>query len=436
VTGPGLAAAQALRAALEHELDDAVELRRDLHAHAELSGAEHRTAARVAEALGAAGAPVVAGTGRLVRIGPASGPCVAVRAELDALPITEQTGVPWACATGAMHACGHDVHLAALTALGRAARGVAAGGGLPAALLAVLQPREEAQPSGARDIAAAEAFAAERPAAVIGAHLQHMLPAGTVGAAAGTVNAADDIFEIRVEGTGGHAGYPHLAADPVPALCQAVVALQQIVSRRTDPTHAAVVSVGTLAAGRAANVIPASAVASGTMRALDEADRPAMHRALREIVDHTCRAFGCQADVAIHEGEPALVNSEPLAGASWPRLRESGFAVDTSFRSCGADDFSYYSSRAPALMLFVGTGGQNTADGAAGRDVTLHHPRFLPPDQAVGQVARVMLAGYLAALSVLLWGAFTSASADQAVPWRDGRPKAGPGGWQTVSRSR
>ncbi|HTS95752.1 MAG TPA: amidohydrolase [Streptosporangiaceae bacterium] len=389
MTGPGAAAA--LRAALERELDDAVRLRRDLHAHAELSGSEHRTAATVAAALGAPDAPPVAGTGRIIRIGPPSGPCVAVRAELDALPVAEQTGVAWACATGAMHACGHDVHLAALAALGRAARRVAQAGGLPTALLAVLQPREESYPSGAQDIVAAPELAAHRPGAVIGVHLQHQVPPGTVAAAAGTVNAAVDDFEIRVEGTGGHAGYPHLAADPVPALCQVVLALQHIASRRTDPTHAVAVSVGTLQAGQAANVIPGSATARGTLRALDEANRPALHRALREIVEHTSRAHGCRGTVTIEECEPALINSGRLAAASWPLLREAGFAVDTSFRSCGADDFSYFSRAAPILMLFVGAGG----------GMSLHHPRFLPPDGAVREVARVMLAGYLAAASAL-----------------------------------
>ena len=208
----GARLAEALRAALARELDDAVRLRHDLHAHPELSGSEHRTAATVAAAIGAADAPPAGGTGRIIRIGPQSGPCVAIRAELDALPVAERTGVPWASRTGAMHACGHDVHLAALAAVARAARGVR----LPAGLLAVLQPREEASPLGAPDIVASDAFAAQQPYAVVGAHLQHQLPPGTVAAAAGTVNAAADEFEIRVDGTGGHAGYPQLAADPVP----------------------------------------------------------------------------------------------------------------------------------------------------------------------------------------------------------------------------
>ncbi|HEY3954148.1 MAG TPA: M20 family metallopeptidase [Streptosporangiaceae bacterium] len=385
----------ALRAALAAELDDAVLLRHDLHAHPELSGAEQRTAATVAAALGEPDAAVVAGTGRLIRIGPAGGPCVAVRGEMDALPVTEQTGAPWASAAGAMHACGHDVHLAALAALGRAARRVDQDGGLPAALLAVLQPREEASPLGAPDVVASAAFAAQAPRAIIGAHLQPKLPPGTVAAAAGTVNAAADEFEIRVEGHGGHAGYPQLATDPVPVLCQAVLAIQQIVSRRIDPTHAAVVSVGVLEAGTAPNVIPGSALARGSIRALDESDRAAMHKALHEIVEHTCRAHGCRGTVTIVQGEPALVNDEALAAACWPLLGEAGFTLDTSFRSCGADDFAFYSRSAPSLMLFVGTAG-----GGGASPVVLHHPRFLPEDSTVGQVAEAMLAGYLAALLV------------------------------------
>ena len=385
MTSPSLAAL--LRAGVASQLADAVLLRHELHADAEPSGSEHRTAARVAAALGDSDAATVAGTGRILRIGPEAGPCIAIRAELDALPILEQTGAPWASRTGAMHACGHDVHMAALVAVARAARAVHRQAGLPAALLAVLQPREEAPPSGALDIVASGLLEAQQPRAVIAVHLQHQLPAGTVAAPAGTVNAASDDFEIRVEGTGGHAGYPQLAADPVLALCQTVVALQQIVSRRTDPTHAAVVSVGVLEAGQAPNVIPPAAVARGTLRALDQSDRAGLHKALHEIVEHTCLAHGCRGTVTIDEGEPALVNDERLATASWPWLREAGFAVDTSFRSCGADDFSYYARCAPTLMIFLGTGGP----------VTLHDPRFLPDDAMVGQVASAMLAGYLGA---------------------------------------
>ncbi len=382
--------ARQLRAVLSGELDRAVALRRELHSHAEVSGAEELTAALVAAALDAPDAPVVAGTGRLIRIGRPDGPCVALRAELDALPVTEQTSVPWASRNGAMHACGHDVHLAALTAVCRAAMAADAQGLLPVPVLAVLQPREESVPSGARDIVNSGALDDHMPSAIIAVHLQHQLPPGTVAAAAGTVNAATDDFEIRVEGVGGHAGYPQLTADPVVALSQCVLALQHAVSRRSDPTHAVVVSVGMLEAGQAANVIPPSALARGTLRVLDEADRPALHAAVREIVTHTCLANGCRGTVTIEEGEPALVNDEALTAASWPWLREVDFTVDTSFRSCGADDFSYYSSAERTLMLFLGTDGPHA----------LHHPSFLPGDHMVGQVASAMLAGYLGALSL------------------------------------
>jgi amidohydrolase len=380
--------ADQLRAGVAAELEAAVSLRHELHANAEPSGSEHQTAATVAAALGAPDAQVVAETGRLIRIGSAEGPCIALRAELDALPVAEQSGVAWASRNGAMHACGHDVHLAALTAVGRAA--MAAGPELPVPVLAVLQPREEAIPSGARDIVASGLLDAHQPNAVVAVHLQHQLPLGTVAAAAGTVNAATDDIEITVKGIGGHAGYPQLAADPVVALCQSVVALQTAVSRRSDPTHAVVVSIGMLEAGQAANVIPSAASARGTVRVLDEADRPAMHRAIREIVEHTCRAFGCRGSVEFDQGEPALVNDQALTEASWPWLREAGFSVDTTFRSCGADDFSYFSRGGRTLMLFLGAGGPHP----------LHHPSFLPGDDAVGQAASALLAGYLGALSL------------------------------------
>ena len=377
-----------LRAGVAAEIEAAVTLRHELHAMAEPSGAEHQTAASVAAALGACDAEVIAETGRLIRIGSPDGPCIALRAELDALPITEQTGVAWASRNGAMHACGHDVHLAALTAVGRAAR--ATGSELPVPVLAVLQPREEAIPSGARDIVASGLFDSHQPVAMVAVHLQHQLPVGTVAAAAGTVNAATDDIEITVEGIGGHAGYPQLAADPVVALCQTVVALQHAVSRRSDPTHAVVVSIGVLEAGQAANVIPETAVARGTLRVLDEADRAGLHKMVREIVEHTCLAHGCRGYVTVDEGEPALANDEALTAAIWPWLREAGFTVNTSFRSCGADDFSYFTRGGRAVMLFLGAGGTHA----------LHHPSFLPDDDTVGQVANAMLAGYLGAVSL------------------------------------
>ncbi|HXB48606.1 MAG TPA: amidohydrolase [Streptosporangiaceae bacterium] len=407
MTALGFAAAdieelrQTLTGLLAAELTAAAELRRDLHRNPELSGAERATAAAVASALGCPDAPAIAGTGRLVRIGPPDGPCVAIRAELDGLPVPEQTGVWWASANGAMHACGHDVHLAALSALGRAARRAE----LPVALLAVLQPREETAPSGALDVVTSAEFGEQHPAAMVGVHLQHLLPAGTVAVPAGVVNAATDDFEITVSGRAGHAGYPQLAADPVLALCQSVVALQQLISRRIDPTHAAVISVGTLRAGHAPNVIPGTAAASGTIRTLDQQDRQFLRSAVSEAVAGVCRAHGCEGTVTLVPAEPALVNDPQLAAACQPLLRRAGYVVETEFSSCGADDFAYYGA-GPQEAGSQGAGGQGTAVpsvmmfAGSGTPVSLHHPEFLPPDEAIGDVASAMLAGYLAALAI------------------------------------
>jgi len=137
-------------------------------------------------------------------------------------------------------------------------------------------------------------------------------------------------------------------------------------------------------------VIPHTAVARGTLRVLDEADRPQLPAMLRETVERTCLARRCRGTVTIDQGEPALVSDEALAMAAWPPLREAGFTVDTTLRSCGADDFSYYTGSAPTLMMFLGTGGP----------FSLHHPSFLPGDELVGQVASAMMAGYLGAASM------------------------------------
>jgi len=373
-----------LRAVLVEELPAAVELRHRLHADPEPSGAEWRTAERVAQAIGVGTVEPVAETGLLVRVGPAAGPCVAVRAELDALPVHERTGAPDSASNGRMHACGHDVHLAAATALARAAHRTGR------SLLAILQPREEGPPSGARDIVDAKVLPQHQVRAVVGAHVQPLLRRGEVAATSGAVNAATDEIRIVVTGRGGHGGYPHLTRDPIAALAQVVVALQQVVSRRVDPIHAAVLTVGEIHAGTAANIIPDQVHAVGTLRVLDETDRDQVRREVAAIVEQVAAAFGCRGEVTFCEGEPALVNDPQLAVRAQAWLGRLGMEHAAPLRSCGADDFSYYGAIAPSLMMFVGV------DQPAG--ATLHQPTFRPPDDAVSDVATALLAGYLGAL--------------------------------------
>jgi amidohydrolase len=377
----------ALRAALRDELEAARSLRRRLHAAPRVSGDEAETTAQVVEALGAGPGLEIASTGRVVLLesGTATRGCIALRAELDALPVTETTGVTWAATGDAMHACGHDVHLAATVAACRAIARVES----PVSVAALLQPREETAPSGARDIVASGLLAELGVRAVVGAHVQPQVEAGHIAVTAGLVNASVDEFEITVHGSGGHAGYPHTVRDPVVALASIVLNLQQIAARRIDPVHGAVCVVGGLSAGTATNVVPSTAHAFGSLRLMRAEDRERAARELVEIVETSAAAYGCRADVRLSDGEPALRNDPALAQAAAAVLRAEGYVVVDDFRSFGADDFAHYGERLPALMLFVGV------DGGAG----LHDPRFLPPDDAVDMVAEALIAGYVAAAS-------------------------------------
>jgi amidohydrolase len=392
---PARTALTALLEAAGQEAPAAVALRRELHASPEIGGHETGTASRVAAALGEPGAPAVT-TGRLVRIGAASGPSVAIRAELDALPLTEQTPVAWASQNGASHSCGHDVHLAALTAAGRAVR--RAGGPLP--LVAILQPREESYPSGALDLVGSSQLEAQDVRAVIGVHVHPHVACGQVSVGPGPVNAASDEVTITVRGRGGHAAYPHVTRDPVIAAAHVILALQHLISRRTDPMHPAVLTIGTVQAGAAANIVPSQVVLTGSLRTFEPADRASLWSAVSATAGATAEAYECTAQATFTRGEPVLDNDPALAAAAAANLARAGFGVVDSLRSCGSDDFAYYGTRYPSLMMFAGVGQPGTMNAPG-----LHHPAFLPREEAVEDVARVMLAGYLAACSVVLPGA-------------------------------
>ena len=369
-----------LLTSVEEEIPHSLSLRERLHANPEPSNAEHTTARLVAEALDESDIETVAGTGLIARTGPPRGRAVAVRAELDALPIQECTGASFAAENGLMHACGHDVHMAALAALFRAVR--RSEDSLPGPLLALYQPSEETYPSGAEAIVREKVRLGEI-GAVVAAHVHPEVPWGCVSVDPGPVNASCDYLRITVEGVGGHGAYPHRARDPILALSHVVVALQSLVSRRLDPMHPGVFSVGWTRAGSLENVIPELAEAGGTLRTLEPQDRGPLRQAALEIVETTARAHGCTARVEVTEGEPATVNDDALAATARVLLPEAGFELAPPLRSCGSDDFGFYRSLAPTLMVFVGLdGAPNT------QRFPLHHPRFLPPPEAVEAVAR------------------------------------------------
>jgi amidohydrolase len=373
----------AWRAAVQGLLPEAIELRHELHASPSLGGHETSTAQAVVDWMGLGDGAVVAATGRLLRLGD-GGPSIAVRAELDGLPVEEATGVAWASTNGAMHACGHDVHLAGLAAVVRAAADI----DLPRSLAVLLQPREEGVDSGAKDIIDEGGLAGIE--AVVAAHVQPRVQTGVIAVTAGPVNAAMDSFRVEVSGRGGHSGYPHTVDDSVLALSAVVVALQQLGARRIDPTAGVACMVTQLRAGTADNVVPSRAVCSGTVRTMRPDDRRRAHLAIEEIATSVAAGYGCRAVVTIDVGEPVLANDVELAVRAAEILTELGHAVDPTFRSFGSDDFAAYCEQVRGLMVFVGTGAERGG---------LHDSSYLPDDAYVATVADALIAGYCAALA-------------------------------------
>ena len=371
------------RAAVHDLVPEAVALRHRLHGSPALGGQETPTAQVVADWIGLGDGDLVAGTGRLLRITRGAGTAIALRAELDGLPVDEETGVAWASSNGAMHACGHDVHLAGLAAVVRAAAGL----DLPRPLVALLQPREEGVDSGAKDVV--DEGGLDGIEAVVAAHLQPRVEAGVIAVTPGPVNAAMDSFRVEVSGRGGHSGYPHTVDDSVLAMSAVVVALQQIGARRIDPTAGVACMVNQVRAGSADNVVPTRAVCSGTVRTMRPQDRETAHRAIAEIAESVAAGYGCHAEVTIGRGEPVLVNDVGLAVRAGEILTELGHAVDPTFRSFGSDDFAAYCEQVRGLMVFVGTGAERGG---------LHDASYLPDDAYVATVADALIAGYCAAL--------------------------------------
>ena len=361
------------------ERESLVRLRRDLHEHPELSFAERRTCERLHAAL----APLdtrrldrVAETGLVARIrgrDPAA-PLVAVRGDIDALPIQEATGLPFASRTpNVMHACGHDVH--ASWAVGAAyllAMTPAQGD-----VLVVLQPAEE---TGRGAAAVLESGALDDVRAIFGGHVDRRFAVGQVVAEAGPLAAAADTFRIELTGRGGHGARPQEGADPIVAAAALVGAMQTIVSRRLDPARAAVVTVGTIHAGSAPNVIPDSAVLEGTLRAVDADTRQTLHEEMRRLAGTLASAYGVSARVAIDLGPPPIVN--PPEAAAWARTATVAVLGQQALTplgtlNMGGEDFAYYMERIPGCFLRIG------AREAGGEPIPAHSARFYAAEESL-----------------------------------------------------
>jgi amidohydrolase len=337
------------------EYERLIATRRDLHRHPELAFEERRTAALVADRLASAGlAPRtgVAETGVLADFGTGAIRLL-LRADMDALPLEEQTGAPYASEEpGRMHACGHDGHVA--IALSVAERLAAAPADAPVRFL--FQPAEEGR-GGAQ--ACTDAGALEGVGAALGLHLWTPLPVGTVGVNRGALMAAVDEFTIDIEGRGGHGASPHEAADTILAAARVVDALQSVVSREISPLDSAVVTVASIHGGTAFNILPSTVRLTGTARSFTEATGRALPQKIERIVLGTAAACGVTARIRYERINGATVNDAKMAdlviGVASRLLGDENVETDT--RTLGGEDMSVYLARVPGCFFFVGCAG-------------------------------------------------------------------------------
>lgn len=398
----------AVTAATERLGDEVVELRRWFHAHPELSNREVQTAAKVAEHLRALGLEPRTGIAHhgvtAIIDGGKPGPKIALRADMDALPVTEQTGLPFASkvttlfngqTTGVMHACGHDAHTAIL--LGVADALVAMRDELPGQVMLVFQPSEEGAPEGEEGGASLMLedglFADFKPEAMFGLHVVSSLPAGTIGVRGGPLMAASDKFTITVNGRQTHGSAPWGGIDPIVTAADLIGTAQTIVSRRTNISKLpAVVSFGSIHGGIRYNIIPDSVELVGTIRTFDEDMRSRIHADLQNVAEHVAAAHGATVttDIPVGTGNPVTVNDPELTAQMLPSLRAVAGAdhVIKPPLTMGAEDFAYYAMEVPSMFFFVGATAPGVDPATAPSN---HSPLFMLDESALDLGLRAML---------------------------------------------
>ncbi|WP_374108029.1 M20 family metallopeptidase [Saccharopolyspora sp. 6V] len=371
--------------------------RRHIHANPELSRAEHGTTAFLFERLTEAGlSPRVlpGGTGLLCDIGPDGGQprrTVALRADIDALPLKEATGLPFASGTdGVAHACGHDAHT---TVLLGTALALATGPELPGRIRLIFQHAEEVMPGGALDVLAAGGL--DGVEQIFGLHCDPRLPVGRIGVKSGAITSASDLLELRLNSPGGHTSRPHLTADLVHALGTVITGLPTLLSRRVDPRTGTVLTWGAVHAGEAPNAIPQTGVLTGTLRTGDRGTWAELEPLTRELVAGLLAPLGVGFDLQHRRGVPPVVNdaasTELMSAAIQEALGEH--AVTGTPQSSGGEDFGWYLEHVPGAFVRLGVrSGQ-----ARARD--LHQPTFDLDERALLVGIRVMVGTALAALT-------------------------------------
>ena len=349
----------------------------DLHRHPELGMEETRTTEKIRQALTAAGIEIYPSglpTGLIAVIrGQHPGRVIGLRADMDALPVQEETGLPYASQVpGKMHACGHDFHTACM--LGAALEIKARERELCGAVKIAFQPGEEIS-KGGQVVAVQDILRDVRE--FYAGHAYPAFPAGTLGIKPGPVMAAPDAFTIRVIGKGAHGGNPHMGVDPIPAAAALVLSAQTIISRVKDAFEPAVLSVCHLEAGSTWNVVPEFALVEGTVRTLDQALREKIIRRLNQLAHSIAAAHGCAAEISWQIGPGPVINDAALCGEAAQVARELGLTVDRQANTMGGEDFSEYLKICPGVFVRVGTGG----------GYTNHHPKFTVDESALAPAA-------------------------------------------------
>ncbi len=376
--------------------DEFIAFRRDLHAHPELGYHEHRTTRLVAARLAATGlrpAVLPKGTGLVVDIGDGAGPVIALRADLDALPISDEKNVPYrSTVRNACHACGHDVHTAILVGAGLYLARLAAAGELPGRVRLVFQPAEEV-PGGALDVLAAGGIASVDR--IFALHCDPRLDVGKVGLRAGPITAACDKIVVRVAGPGGHTARPHLTADLVYALGKIVTELPAALSRRVDPRSSLSLVWGRVSAGTAANAIPDDGIAEGTVRCLDDEAWHAAPDLLKALIDSVASAYGVLAELSYQRNVPPTVNESVSVQMLTDAVEQvlGGDGVVAAPQSLGGEDFAWYLESIPGAFARLGTRGRDVAAG-----IDIHQGTFDIDERAIGLGVKVMVAAALRAL--------------------------------------
>ncbi len=353
-----------------------------LHQHPELSFQEENTSAYVETSLKKMGIEYrknIGGFGILgwIRGEQQSSAVVALRADMDALPITEQNEVDFKSKNeGVMHACGHDTHTASLLGVARIISEMKDSFG--GTVLFIFQPGEEKHPGGASLMLKDGLFDQFKPDVIIGQHAYVDYPVGTVGFKSGVIMASADEVHLKIVGKGGHGALPHEVNDTVLAASQVVVSMQQIVSRRSNPFKPCVLSFGKFIADGATNIIPNVVTLAGTLRCMDEEERYLLKPIIRDIAIHTAKAYGCECDIEVYDGYPCVFNDDKVTRTAKSFAKE--YLGEDSVRGLPkrmtAEDFGFFSQLYPSTFYRYGIKGKTNSTG-------LHTPTFLIDEEAL-----------------------------------------------------